>query len=186
MGSRSPNIWYFSFPWEPIYLGLSFLSDTSLNKPHWDIAPCKNINAGWVSNACGQAVWPPEYIFSLRTFRLCKLQALLLWRCRPHKRHLIHGGCFSKWSPRFVSPRAAKNIWKLPTKGSLKIQRRYTPKEAEGSCKGDPLKAKKEDGKGRGAVKSPASLHISEKSPVRKMPTSKKKKKKKKSKQKLS
>jgi len=53
---------------------------------------------------------------------------------------------------------AAKNIWKLPTKGSLKIQRRYTPKEAEGSCKGDPLKAKKEDGKGRGVVKSPASL----------------------------
>ena len=34
------------------------------------------------------------------------------------------------------------------------------PKEAEGSCKGDPLKAEKEDGKGRGAAKSPASLHI--------------------------
>ena len=78
-----------------------------------------------------------------------------------------------------------KKLWKLPTKGSLEIQRRYMPKEAEGSCKGDPLKAEKEDGKGGGAAKSPARLHIyiSEKFPVRKMPS---KKKKKKSKQKLS
>ena len=161
MGSRSPNIWYFSFPWEPIYLGLSFLSDTSFNKPHWDIAPCKNINASWVSNACGQAIWPPEYIFSLRTFGPRKLQILLLWWCRPHKRHSIHSGSVFQndiWG--FFLPGLQKNIRKLPTKGSLKIQRRYTPKKAEGSCKGDPLKAKKEDGKSRGAVKSPARLHI--------------------------
>lgn len=185
MGSRSPNIWYFSFPWEPIYLGLSFLSDTSFNKPHWDIALCKNINAGWVSNACGQAVWPPEHIFSLRTFWPCKLQILLLWRCRPHKRLLIHGGrVFENDLWGLYLPGLQKIYGSCPQKAPWKFREGIRPRRQRGAVRVTPWKQRKRMVRpGEQLNHQPACIYIY----IWKIPCKENAKlKKKKSKQKLS
>lgn len=123
---------------------------------------------------CSQAVWSLECIFSLRTFWPFKWQIQLLCQCHARKRHSNHHHCVSEndlWG--WYLPGLQKKTRELPPKMAPRKSGEDIRSQRTGSYKGHLQRAEKENDKGVASFKSPGTLHIFEKLPLRKMPSSK-------------